>query len=391
MVMERVYAFTDEAGNPSFDFDKADNSTHFIVTSILVKESKIDEVVAQVETVRKKYFQTGEMKSSSIGKNHKRRLLVLNALKEIDYKIFAVVVDKRELNKNGGLQYKKSFYKFLNNLVHKELRAAFPVLTICADEIGSNEYMQSFSKYVKEREEYPDLFHECDFLFKDSKRSVLVQLADLISGTLLYSYDAKKNQNSYDYVKILGNKIIRIENYPKIISDYIFNGGALSAEYDEEIANISLKRAQMFLSKNENSEDFDVRLQMLTLKYLCFRFINNDTRDYIQTKEIINYLQRSTGENIKTQYFRTRVIAKLRDQSVIIASSPKGLKLPSKQEELYDFINHGTTIIMPMLERLKKCRDIINIETMGNLDLFNNTEYRALQRFFNDEHLDDIE
>lgn len=95
--------------------------------------------------------------------------------------------------------------------------------------------------------------------------------------------------------------------------------------------------------------------------------------------------------NRKTQYFRTRVIAKLRDQNVIIASSPKGLKLPSKQEELYDFINHGTTIIMPILARLKKCRDIVNIETMGDLDLFNNTEYRGLQKFFDNAHLDDID
>lgn len=175
-----------------------------------------------------------------------------------------------------------------------------------------------------------------------------------------------------------------IENYPKRIHDYIFNGGAISAEYDERIANISLKRAQMFLTKNEGKEEFDVRLQILTLKYLCFKFINNDTRYYIPTKEIINYLRRSTGEEIKTQYFRTRVIAKLRNQNVIIANSPKGLKLPSKQEELYDFINHGTTIIMPLLARLKKCRDIVNIETLGDLDLFNNTEYRDLQKFFDD-------
>lgn len=389
--MERVYAYTDEAGNSSFEFDKPDNSTHFIVTSILVKESKIDEVVSKVEAVRKQYFQTGEIKSSSIGKNHRRRASILNALKDIDFKIFAVVVDKRELDKDSGLQYKKSFYKFMNNLVHKELRAAFPILTICADEIGSNEYMQSFSRYVKEREEYPDLFHQRDFLFMDSKRSILVQLADLICGTLLYTYDAKKKQDSLNFVKILDSKIIRIENYPKIIKDYIFNGGALATDYDERIANISLKRAQMFLTKHENTDDYDIKLQLLTLKYLCFRFINNDTRSYIPTRELINYLQRSTGENIKTQYFRTRIIAKLRDQNVIIASSPKGLKLPSKQEEVYDFINHGTTIIMPMLARLKKCRDIINIETMGDLDLFDNTEYRALQKFFDNEHLDDLE
>jgi hypothetical protein len=88
------------------------------------------------------------------------------------------------------------------------------------------------------------------------------------------------------------------------------------------------------------------------------------------------------------QHFRTKIIAKLRDENVIISSSPKGYKLPSKEEELYDFINHGTTIIMPMLARLKKCRDIIKMETLGELDLFNNSEYKELRRYFELDEVD---
>lgn len=81
-------------------------------------------------------------------------------------------------------------------------------------------------------------------------------------------------------------------------------------------------------------------------------------------------------------YFRTRIIAKLRDEGVIIASSSKGYKIPSKVDELYDFINHGTTIILPLLDRLKKCRDNIKIGTDGKLDLFDNSEYKTLKEFF---------
>lgn len=380
--MERIYAFTDEAGNNSLKMDEVDVSSHFIVTSIIVEENKLDEVRHAVEEVRKKYFQTGEMKSSSIGKNYKRRNTILQQLMKIDFQIFAVVLDKRLLDPESGLKYKKSFYKFINNLVHKELRASFPILTVCADEIGGNEYMNSFCRYVRQHEEYPDLFHNRDFYFQNSKRDVLVQLADLISGTLLYTYDKHKSKDAPNFIQILNRKIIRIENYPKAIGNYTFNGGALSEEYDEKIANIALKRAQMFLSRNENKEDYEIKLQVQTLKYLCFRFINNDTRSYISTKELRNYLQRVSGTEISIQFFRTRVIAKLRDGNVIIASSAKGLKLPSKEEEVYDFINHGTTIIMPMLDRLKKCRDIIKMDTVGEIDLFDKTEYKELKKFF---------
>lgn len=43
-----------------------------------------------------------------------------------------------------GLRYKKSFYKFMNNIVHRELRRAFKHITVVADEIGSNEYISFF-------------------------------------------------------------------------------------------------------------------------------------------------------------------------------------------------------------------------------------------------------
>lgn len=383
--MNKKYAFTDEAGNSSFNFLATDVSSHFIVTSIIVDENDLNIVIDSVEKVRKKYFQTGEMKSSAVGKNHSRRCKIINALNDIDYKFFSVVVDKRELDVNSGLKFKKSFYKFVNNLVHKELRQSFPRLVICADEIGGNEYMDSFIKYVKAHEEMPNLFNERDFYFENSKDSVLLQLADFISGTLLYVYDDNKDTDGKNYLGMLRSKTIRIENYPKHIADYTFNGGALSKEYDEKIANIALHRAQWFIESHDKSADEEVRIQLLVLKYLCFRFINNDTRDYISTKEILSYIKSVTGKQLKVQFFRTKIIAKLRDGNVVISSSPKGYKLPSRLEELYDFINHGTTIIVPMLERLKKCRDIYKQDTAGDLDLFDATEYITLQKFFEDE------
>lgn len=131
-------------------------------------------------------------------------------------------------------------------------------------------------------------------------------------------------------------------------------------------------------------------MQVLILKYLCFRFINNDTRKYISTSELINNLKYRTGNKVSIHYFRSKIIAKLRDAEVIIASSSKGYKIPSNKAELYDFINHGTTVTMPMLERLKKSRDLILMGTLGELDLFNQTEYFSLRKYFSEEIPEDI-
>lgn len=93
--MDRVYAFTDEYGGFGWNLVNPTVSSNYIITAIIVKESDLETFTVQSEAIRKKYFQAGEMKSSKVGKNHRRRQLILNALMPLPFKIFSVCIDKR--------------------------------------------------------------------------------------------------------------------------------------------------------------------------------------------------------------------------------------------------------------------------------------------------------
>ncbi len=383
IMSNRILAFIDESGNHGTSFEKNDVSSHFIITAIVIEKEKLSELETQMTIISKKFFQQGEMKSSSIGKNHIRRVQLLEGLLEYNFKIFSLVIDKRKIYENSGLRYKKSFYKFLNNLLHEELRSKFRYLTICADELGGNEFMSGFSKYVKEKSKPLDLFGEYDFYFKDSKNHILIQLADIISGTLSYVYeDTKRETHNVNYLEILSKHVLYIEHWPKNTIEYIYSPKGEEKDYDQEIARIALDQVQRFITNNKSNENEDVKLQLIVIDYLAFRFIHNQERKYIPTKELLTQLRFRTGKDIKVHYFRTKIIAKLRDAEVIIASSSKGYKIPSKQAEVYDFINHGTSVVMPMLNRLKICRDVIQLSSLGNLDVFDHTEYGSLRKYF---------
>lgn len=384
--MEHIYAFTDEYGAFGWDIDNPTVSTHFIITSIIVSDSNLETCRKRIEIVRKKHFKDSEIKSSKIKGNHKRREKILKDLQDIPYKIFSVCIDKQACKENmssKGIQFKHSFYKFMNNIVHNELRKAFQKLTIVADEIGTNEYMESFCEYVDARQDIPSLLGETNFSFENSKNDVMIQLADLISGTLAYVYDKhKQNKANPNYIKVLENKIIRIEQYPKTFNNYTVSDSALASEYDFEIANLCYTQAVKFINKYEDSDDSDTQAQIIILKYLLFRFMNNDTRTYIFTKELIHQLDGTTFSNISIQGFRLKVIGRLRDKGVIIASSNKGYKIPSKKSEIIDFINHDAGIVIPMLARLKKCRDLVKLATVDKLDVLSTEEYSDLKQFF---------
>lgn len=384
--MERVYAFTDEYGAFGWEIDNPSVSTHFIITAIIVKESELDCFIEKAEALRQKHFQTGEIKSSKIGKDNNRRLRILADLQDIPFSIFAVCVDKKECLENmssKGLQYKKTFYKFMNNIVHRELRRAFEKITVIADEIGNNEYMQSFCQYVSNHQDVPDLFGDAQFSFENSKDDVRIQMADLISGTLAYVFDRhKKTDGTPDYLKVLKKKIIRVEMYPKTYKTYMLENSAIAEDYDEDIAKLCFAQAVKFVEHNVNDTDPETKAQVIVLQYLLFRFMNNDTRGYIYTQELKGQLGNTGLHSISDTAFRMRIIGKLRDKGVIIASSQKGYKIPSKQSELYDFINHDAKIVIPMLARLKKCRDLVKLGTVNGLDLLAHSEYDQLRTYF---------
>ncbi|MBQ7845541.1 MAG: DUF3800 domain-containing protein [Clostridia bacterium] len=385
--MERMYAFTDEYGAFGYDLDNPSVSTHFIITAVIVKESDLESYAAGAEAIRKKYFQTGEIKSSKLGADkHPRRMLILKEISALPMHFLTICIDKRGCIENmnsKGLQYKGTFYKFMNNIVHRELRQAYSKLTIVADEMGSCDYMKSFCQYVSRHQDQANLLGDADFQFAKSDHDVRIQIADFISGTLARVYDEhKKSEHAGEYLDILKQNIIRIGMYPMTYKTYDISSSPLAEDYDEDIARLCFSRAVTFIENNQQNDDPIVKAQVVVLKYLLFRFMNNDTRGYIFTNELIAHIKHTSLGEMKEQTFRTKIIGKLRDRGVIIASSTKGYKIPSKTSELRDFIKHDAKIVFPMLSRLKKCRDLVKLSTVNELDLLDDTEFSELKVYF---------
>lgn len=108
-----------------------------------------------------------------------------------------------------------------------------------------------------------------------------------------------------------------------------------------------------------------------------------DHNPYIPTSELLNQLEWTKYGKISVQTFRKEMIGGMRDARVIISGShhKKGYKIPSKKSEIEDFLNHDISIILPMLGRLKKCRDTVKLGTCGAVDLYQADAYKELKAF----------
>ncbi|WPO84580.1 DUF3800 domain-containing protein [Chryseobacterium sp. JJR-5R] len=153
-----------------------------------------------------KIFPKGEIKSSKIKDNHKRRLLILKEIVKLKFNIYSVVVDKSQLY-GEGFRYKKSFYKYLNGILYKELYKTFPKLELKVDEYGGNDFMLEFKEYVRQNH-IRTLFESSEFFVNESDQELGIQVADLIAGTLGYIFDGhKKSSYSEEFLEIISDRI----------------------------------------------------------------------------------------------------------------------------------------------------------------------------------------
>ncbi|MBL7787643.1 MAG: DUF3800 domain-containing protein [Chitinophagales bacterium] len=374
---QQITAFADEFGTNSFDFQT--QGSHFIVATIITKTENIENLRNEINKIRKKHkFQTGEIKSSGVGPNHSRRKRILEDIVKLDISIYAVVVDKRKLS-GEGFSYKKSFYKFLNNLLYKELFRTFPSLDLNVDEYGGNDFMREFKKYV-EKHHLRTLFLGSNFNIQNSKLSEGIQLADFIAGTLGYIFDdLKKSEYSNEFQQILTPIISSINYFPKELSFKEFKETNIDNTFDERIAEVCFLRIQAFLDKTIGEDQQKVD-QINFLKLLLWLQRANPKNRYITTQEIVRHLNQNRPEKIKEEYFRTKVVGNLRDKGVLIASGRQGYKIPTSAKDLDTFVNHGKRIILPMLNRINEARQAIKLATSNELDILTKLEYSALRK-----------
>lgn len=375
------HAFIDEFGNPNLDLSKEGVSTHFIVSAVIVDEYRIPLLEDKLNTIREKYFQTGEIKSRKVGKDDTKRARILNELSELDFHIFSVVVDKSKLV-SKGFRYRQSFYKYLHSLVDGALYRTYPNLKISADRYGTKEFMDGFQDYIQNKH-IPDLFNQADFGFVPSSSSLLIQLADFVCGTLARHFDySVQSEEGPNFIGILKKKIINIALWPEEKNTYFYDSQDEKSEYDETIATQSINLANVFVNQHENDRDPTIKDQVNCLKFLLFYFRFISPYKYVTTRELKSHIGYDRSKEMSNNYLRSNIIAKLRDRRVLISSSPKGYKLPANANDIYDFINHSNTIIFPMLDRLEKCRREIKFATKNGLDIFDRPDYSPLKKYF---------
>lgn len=381
-------AFVDECGNFGFNFEtktssKTDGpSLYYIVCAVVVKNENISSLESETEEIRKNNgFQTGEMKSSKIGKNHKRRRKLLADLLTLDFSLVILIADKQKFYQDSPLtNYKESFIKFLHQKLYDEMYGMYPKLKIVEDEYGLSEFQKGYRKYIRSNRPQLNLFNEYDFDYINSRYSPIVQIADIIAGSIMQKLLDKE---APDVLKMFESKIRGFVNFPNEYPSFIA-GIKADKKFDAKIYALADHCATQYIDTNKDKNDEDTRMRILFLKHLLWVVRNINPNKYVSSNEIIKVLSELSNRKIRRNYLYRKVIAPLRDAKVIIASCSHGYKIPTSIDDIYSYVNQTNGVVGPMLERVKTCRQLILAHTDGALDIFDDPAFIKYKRYFGD-------
>lgn len=186
-----MYVFIDESGCPGFQIDRG--STKFFVIAMVILES-IEDVAETGQTIaraREELGQKPEFKFSSCC--HKVRDGFFDKVRRLPFTVRAIAVDKEKIYSSHLRSETEDFYRYFVQLILKHDNDALKDARIRVDGSGDREFKRELSRYL--RDQVPaGKIHSCKFL--DSKRSELIQLADMCAGAIHRHFKADRPDRS---------------------------------------------------------------------------------------------------------------------------------------------------------------------------------------------------
>lgn len=371
MAERQLHVYVDESGDNQLDSSTSGTSHLFYLVAVVVDDVQQSFAEGQLDVVNRQHFGGGEIKSRSIGGDNARRLRVVEAIKEIDFGYYALVVNKDNVIRDSGYQWKKTFYKATRRRMYAKLvSSSWDNLFIHSHQIGSQEYMDSFAAYLSDMT-MPSLFYPAvSHSFVSGTESRLVQLADLIAGTLSYCFDAaKRSEFTTEFRSILAEKEWALDVWPITLDSGVILPD-VSDELDKTIYSSLLGKVARHLTELSGSSSDDDKMREAVLsKLLCARLYDDSKDQAIYSDKLMAMLVNAGYEKITKQVFTANIIGKIRDAGIIIAGTNMGYRLALSIADIRDYLAHNKSVIYPMFARIKKAQETIITATSNECDI----------------------
>lgn len=178
-----MLVFIDESGDPGFKLARGSSPT-FVIAMVAFSDPA-ESVKAQkaIEGVSVRHKLKSEFKFSKT--RPEVRDDFFEALKDFDFCVRAIVIQKEKIHSEHLRTRKEAFYSFFVKSMLRFDNGLLKNATVIIDGSGDREFKRELSTYIKKHTGEGSIK---TVRFSDSKNDRLVQMSDMCTGAIARSY-----------------------------------------------------------------------------------------------------------------------------------------------------------------------------------------------------------
>ena len=204
MTKPKQLVFIDDSGDPGFKLGSG-SSSHFVMACVIFDDPlDAEEVSLAIKKYRRSinWADHREFKFNKTYKKYVKELLTIVA--RLNFRVRAICIDKSIIRSHELKNKQDSFYSYAIKEVLSKT-ATLDNADVRLDGHSGREYKKSAITYLRREVNARDSKIK-KVRFVDSGTNTLIQLADIVAGSILRSTQTGKT-DSDDYIKILHKRI----------------------------------------------------------------------------------------------------------------------------------------------------------------------------------------
>lgn len=201
-----MLVFIDESGDSGFKTNLGSSITFVLVCILFEDELEAEKTAVAIKELKRslKFSDKTEFKFS--GSKKKVRLAFLKTIKPYKFKVRALVVTKNKIISHQLQNNKNSFYSYFVKMILKHSGGRIVNAKIRIDGSGNRYFRRSFLTYLRKELNNKEVKVTKNIKMVDSKTNVLIQMADMIAGTVR-RYKEENKSDAEEYWNLIAGKV----------------------------------------------------------------------------------------------------------------------------------------------------------------------------------------
>jgi len=187
--------FIDDSGDAGFKLDKG-SSRFFVISAVIFDDNlEAEKTAVAIKQFRRDAGFSDRVEFKFNKSRRKIREGFLETVSVFNFRIRSLIIDKSLILSEELRNNRESFYSYAIKMLLKYSNATISEASIKIDGSGDRIFRRTFLSYLRKHLNTKEakIIKKCKLV--NSKNNVLIQLADMVAGSMRRSYDEEKTDN----------------------------------------------------------------------------------------------------------------------------------------------------------------------------------------------------